>query len=67
MHWNGSIDMNTSGLREGGMFTDRRQPAHGPILEEGGGTGGDQTHLSQSGHVFASASASHTNGTQGQH
>ena len=36
MHWNGSIDVSTTGLREGGMFTDRRPSAHGPIQEEGG-------------------------------
>ena len=43
--------MSTSVLRECGMCTDRRPAAPGPIVEEGGGAGGDQTSLSESGHV----------------
>ena len=37
MHWNWSIDVSTTELREGGTFTHRRPSVHVLILEEGRG------------------------------
>ena len=56
MHLNGSMDVSTSVLRECGMRTERRPAAPSPIVEDGGGAGGDQSPLSESGQLCLSTS-----------
>ena len=61
MHLNGSMDVSRSELRECDILTDRRSAEPGPIVE----VGDAQSPLRERGHFCTSASAGHTNGSQG--